>query len=288
MVELGQRASQMLGPSRQLLHQLRVALPPQQPEVVIETLLHGGQLRPQPRIPALSTHHPPMFLHLHNGLLHALQQLAQPHLTLQMPAGELDHQRLSTLHPAEFSRDRRNSWPPALPPEPKDILPSIRLEPLHKLDRQELSRGLSVFSKNSEPVDEVEFIQRILCRLNLPDQEVYPALARIRDARRQTDKPETHKALLQLALVFTTAVREGLDRPPTGWNLWQLLGHQRDLRSDPEMRDLLDYLVAYRAYRDSWTPPAAPPDNEGLGKGARRKPPPPRSGWGNEQQPPNL
>lgn len=136
-------------------------------------------------------------------------------------------------------------------------------------------------------MNEVEFIQRILCRVNLPDQEVYPALARYRDARRQTDKPETHKALLHLALVFTTAVRQGLDRPPTGWNLWQLLANRRELRSDTEMRELLDYLVAYRAYRESWTPPADPQDDGGLGTGAWRKPPPPRPGRGNQQQPPN-
>lgn len=86
-------------------------------------------------------------------------------------------------------------------------------------------------------MDEVEFIERVLCRLDLPDQEVYPALARIRDARRAADKPETHKALSHLALVFTTAVRKGLDQSSTGWNLWKLLSNQRELRSDPEMRD---------------------------------------------------
>lgn len=42
-------------------------------------------------------------------------------------------------------------------------------------------------------MDEVEFIHRVLSRLNLPDQEVYPALARTRDARRKADKPEIHK-----------------------------------------------------------------------------------------------
>lgn len=136
-------------------------------------------------------------------------------------------------------------------------------------------------------MDEVDFIERVLCRLNLPDQEVYPALARIRDARREADKPEAHRALSQLALVFTTAVRHGLDRPATRWNLWQLLANQRELRSDPEMRELLDYLVAYRDYRDSWMPPADPPNDGGLGSGARRKPPPPRPGRGNQQQPPN-
>jgi hypothetical protein len=136
-------------------------------------------------------------------------------------------------------------------------------------------------------MDEVEFIQRVLCRLDLPDQEVYPALARLRDAHRQADKPEAYKALSHLALVFTSAVRQGLDRPPTGWNLWQLLANQRQLRSDPELRDLLDYLVAHRAYRDSWLPPSDPPDDGGLGTGARRKTPPPRPGRGNQQHPPN-
>lgn len=137
-------------------------------------------------------------------------------------------------------------------------------------------------------MDEVDFIHRVLCPLNLPDQEVYPALARIRDSRLAANKPETHKALSHLALVFTTAVRTGLERPPTGWNLWQLLGNQRELRSDPEMRDLLDYLVAYRAYRDSWVPPADPEDDGGSGVGARRKTPPPRPGRNNQQRPPGI
>lgn len=132
-------------------------------------------------------------------------------------------------------------------------------------------------------MDEVEFIQRVLCRLDLPERDLYPALARMRDARQAGVKPEVHKALSHLALVFTTAIRHGLDRPPTGWNLWQLLANQRELRSDPEMRDLLDYLVAYRSYRDSWLPPADPDDEGGSGVGARRKRPPPQPGRGNQQ-----
>lgn len=133
-------------------------------------------------------------------------------------------------------------------------------------------------------MDEVEFIQRVLCRLDLPDREVYPALARIRDARLAGYKPEIQKALSSLALVFTIAVRQGLDKPPRGWNIWRLLSNQRELRSDPELRDLLDYLVAYRSYRDSWLPPSDGHDEGGLGVGARRRPRPPGPGYGDKRQ----
>jgi len=52
------------------------------------------------------------------------------------------------------------------------------------------------------------------------------------------------------------------------------------------MRDLLDYLVAYRSYRESWRFPEEREDDDGgSGVGARRKPPPPHPGWGKQQPP---
>ena len=136
-------------------------------------------------------------------------------------------------------------------------------------------------------VDEVEFIERVICSLSLPDKEIYPVLARMRDARRERKNHLVNAALWDLALVFTIAVREGLDNPSTGINLWVLLRNQRELRADPEMLELLDYLTGRPPRQQWWYLPPDPNDEGGLGVGARRRPPRPRPGWSNKNDPPN-
>lgn len=71
-------------------------------------------------------------------------------------------------------------------------------------------------------MDEIAAISRILCCLTLPDQEVYPALARLRDVRQRGNSDEIAEAFKRLQQVFFTAVRQGLELEPNS-HVWPLL-----------------------------------------------------------------
>ena len=132
-------------------------------------------------------------------------------------------------------------------------------------------------------VDEVEFIERVLCRISLPDGDVFPALAGVRDARREGVNHRVHAAIWDLAGVFVLAVRRGLDNPPTGVSLWVLLRNQRGLQEDKELLKLLDYLTG----RSPGSQRSGGPDDDGgAGVGARRRPPGPRPSLRNQNDPP--
>jgi len=62
-------------------------------------------------------------------------------------------------------------------------------------------------------VDEIELIQRVLTRLNLPDAKVYKALARVRDARREGGTNLIAAAFRELLKTFLAAVNQGLQSP---------------------------------------------------------------------------
>jgi hypothetical protein len=59
-------------------------------------------------------------------------------------------------------------------------------------------------------MDEVAAISRILCCISLPDGEVYPALAGLRDIRRTGNPDEIAVAFKHLLYVFFGAVERGL------------------------------------------------------------------------------
>lgn len=148
------------------------------------------------------------------------------------------------------------------------------------------SPGRLLLSTNLPFVDEVEFIERVLCRISLPDRDVYPALAGVRDARRGGIKEQIEQAIWQLAGVFVTAVRQGLDNPTTFVNFWVLLRNQGELQKDPELFKLLNYLTGRLSTRKWLNLPDDFNDEGGSGVGARRRPTGPRPSLSNENQPP--
>lgn len=137
-------------------------------------------------------------------------------------------------------------------------------------------------------VDEVEFIERVLCRLSLPDKDVYPALAGVRDARREGIKERIEEALWDLAGAFVRAVRQGLDNPTTLVNFWVLLRNQVELQNDPELRRLLNYLTGRISPHQWFDLPRDFDDEGGSGVGARRRPPGRPPSLGNENQFPGF
>ncbi|MFN8612071.1 MAG: hypothetical protein U0931_31290 [Vulcanimicrobiota bacterium] len=85
-------------------------------------------------------------------------------------------------------------------------------------------------------MDEVESIERVLCRLSLPDKDIFPALAGVRDARREGIKERVEEALWELA------GRQGLDNPTTLVNFWVVLRYQVELQSERVFRFLQQFL----------------------------------------------
>ena len=59
-------------------------------------------------------------------------------------------------------------------------------------------------------MDVLEFVARVLCRLDLPDAAVYPALALARNARQSGDKQEILRTEKVLTECFLDCVRRGL------------------------------------------------------------------------------
>ena len=137
-------------------------------------------------------------------------------------------------------------------------------------------------------MDEVEFIERVLCRISLPAKDVYPALAGVRDARREGIKERIEEALWNLAGVFVWAVRQGLDNPTTLVNFWVLLRNQAELQNDPELRRLLNYLAGRISPRQWLGLPDDFDDEGGSGVGARRRPPGRPPSLGNQNQFPGF
>lgn len=134
----------------------------------------------------------------------------------------------------------------------------------------------------------MEFVERVVCRISLPDKDVYPALAAVRDARRGGIQERIDQAIWELAGVFVMAVRLGLDNPTTRVNLWVLLRNQGELQKDPEMLRLLNFLTGRISSRQWLNLPDDFNDGGGSGVGARRRPPGPRPRLSNENEFPGF
>lgn len=136
-------------------------------------------------------------------------------------------------------------------------------------------------------MDEIAAISRILCCLELPDEEVYPALARLRDVRQGGNSDEIAKAFKHLQSVFFIAVRQGLKLEPSS-HVWLILRDRPELRRERELLTILDYLIEGTIPIQRRFGLGPPPDDEGgEGVAARRLPPGPKPTLRNRLSPPD-
>lgn len=80
-------------------------------------------------------------------------------------------------------------------------------------------------------MDDLELIAEALCRLDLPDREVYPAMAHVRDYA----TPEARQNLLR---VFVACVRQGLNLPEEA-DPWKTLADHPCFQTADSYRDSL-------------------------------------------------
>lgn len=80
-------------------------------------------------------------------------------------------------------------------------------------------------------MDDLTLIAEVLCRLNLPDREVYPALALLRDQ-------PSHDTRQNLQKIFDACVRRGLDLPDET-NIWKALVDHPHFRKPDTYRESL-------------------------------------------------
>jgi hypothetical protein len=126
--------------------------------------------------------------------------------------------------------------------------------------------------KSAQSMDEVDLINRLLCRLDLPDAAVYSSLARLRDVRKTEDSDQIAYAFRELLRTFFEAVRLGLGAPEKQ-EPWIHLRQRAELQDDPDIQAMLDYLIPpYRSPGRRRPPDRPRPDDGGTGVGARRRP----------------
>ncbi len=80
-------------------------------------------------------------------------------------------------------------------------------------------------------MNDLELIGEILCRLDLPDRDVFSAMAYLRDYPLESAQRRLDEA-------FTACVSVGLDLP-VGANHWQALADHPELRAHPQLQPAL-------------------------------------------------